>query len=249
VCVLVLGEMARALVAAALVAAVVGRQTLWQPPGVVAPLATPEPALCESRSKIMKFGDHNYYFSWDLAANQLEWPVDVLGQPTGRAVNWTVARDECRRQCMDLISIESHAENEWLKTFISKRNLNYIWTSGRLCDFAGCETRQDMQPLRVNGWFWGGNGAKLPPTDAAPGTHGWPERPWSQTGHFGEPQPDNAEQRVSTHSESCLAVMNERDADGIAWHDRACFHEMPYICEDSPSLLLSARLNAVRDFD
>jgi hypothetical protein len=32
----------------------------------------------------------------------------------------------------------------------------FIWTSGRLCDFAGCE-REEFFPKNINGWFWTAN--------------------------------------------------------------------------------------------
>jgi hypothetical protein len=47
----------------------------------------------------------------------------------------------------------------------------YIWTSGRLCNFKGCD-REDLQPTIVNGWFWSGSGVKMAPTNATP--PGWP---------------------------------------------------------------------------
>ena len=45
--------------------------------------------------------------------------------------------------------------------------LDYIWTSGRLCDFKGCD-RADLQPVSVNGWFWTGSNKKIPPTNSTP---------------------------------------------------------------------------------
>ena len=48
-----------------------------------------------------------------------------------------------------------------------------------------------MQPTIVNGWFWSGSEAKIPPTDQrALGD-------WSNTGGDGRPQPDNREDDVS----------------------------------------------------
>lgn len=48
-----------------------------------------------------------------------------------------------------------------LKLFLDK--IKYIWTSGRLCDFKGCD-RPDLQPLNINGWFWTAELQKLAPT-------------------------------------------------------------------------------------
>ncbi|KAK8726973.1 hypothetical protein OTU49_009854, partial [Cherax quadricarinatus] len=50
---------------------------------------------------------------------------------------------------------------------------------------------------------------------------------WSLTGGEGYPQPDNREDG----KEFCLAVLNNFYNDGITWHDVACHHEKPIICE------------------
>ena len=74
-------------------------------------------------------------------------------------------------------------------------DLPYIWTSGRLCNFKGCD-RDDLQPASVNGWFWSGSGVKMAPTNSTP--PGWSYQPWSYTGHKSQfadkdvAQPDNA---------------------------------------------------------
>lgn len=65
-------------------------------------------------------------------------------------------------------------------------NVRYIWTSGRKCNFNGCN-RPDLQPPNVNGWFWSGSGAKIGPTTQRNSGD------WSATGGFGQPQPDNRE--------------------------------------------------------
>lgn len=41
----------------------------------------------------------------------------------------------------------------------------YIWTSGRLCDFKGCEGRRDLEPKNIRGWFWSANREKITPTN------------------------------------------------------------------------------------
>lgn len=41
----------------------------------------------------------------------------------------------------------------------------YIWTSGRLCDFKGCEGRKDLEPKNLFGWFWSANREKISPTN------------------------------------------------------------------------------------
>lgn len=223
-------------------------------------------------------------------------------------------------------------------------NVKYIWTSGRKCNFNGCD-RPDLQPHNVNGWFWSGSGAKIGPTSQRNSGD------WSQTGGYGQPQPDNREAAqvcdptkkhkpwisiryksnmdifilsfyffVFAHSqalqnyeiwttfmanfildqikkwfvvqlqskntfqneqsknlklylrnfnftlfinfcesletnlwqfvfelfsifvfqgndESCLSILNNFYNDGIKWHDVACHHVKPFVCEDSDELL------------
>ena len=71
-------------------------------------------------------------------------------------------------------------------------NLDYIWTSGRLCDFPGCD-RPDLQPVSVNGWFWTGSNKKIAPTNSTPAT--WDYQPWSPTG---EATPDTRHHVIQT---------------------------------------------------
>ena len=81
---------------------------------------------------------------------------------------------------MDLVSLETPTEEELIREFLRKRDLPYVWTSGRLCNFKGCD-REDLQPVAVNGWFWSGSGVKMAPTNSTP--PGWTSQPWSFTGH------------------------------------------------------------------
>ena len=96
-------------------------------------------------------------------------------------------------------------------TDIFPANVPYFWTSGRLCDFDGCD-RPDFFPKNINGWFWSANQARLAPTDSRSAFHDW-----SGTGGFtpARPQPDNREQvQQGGESESCLAVLNNFYGDG-----------------------------------
>ncbi|XP_050723168.1 L-selectin-like [Eriocheir sinensis] len=49
---------------------------------------------------------------------------------------------------------------------------------------------------------------------------------WSHTGGRGRPQPDNRE-----GNEDCLAVLDNIYNDGLKWHDVACSHRKPTVCE------------------
>ncbi|CAL4133064.1 unnamed protein product, partial [Meganyctiphanes norvegica] len=113
--------------------------------------------------------------------------------------------------------------------------IDYLWTSGRICDFKGCEDRHDLKPLNVKGWFWSGNRKEIPDTNQST----WSYHPWSHTGHFGDPQPDNAEFDINETVESCLAILNDVYDDGIRWHDIACYHRKPVLCEDDDQLLIN----------
>ena len=89
-----------------------------------------------------------YHFSW------LE-----VGKDT--KFEWEEARNYCRRQCMDSVSIQSKAEYDTIKSVLRKDVLRYIWTGGRKCNFNGCD-RPDLSPNIVNGWFWAARRTRIP---------------------------------------------------------------------------------------
>ncbi|XP_046393472.1 uncharacterized protein LOC124161240 [Ischnura elegans] len=181
-------------------------------------LEPPVPALCAQRKIHETFNGKGYYFSWkDPATANVE--EDWLG---GR--NW------CRMRCMDLVSPETRAENDYIKTRILEGKQRYIWTSGRVCDFKGCD-RPDLQPRRVNGWFWTAELKKLDPAF----------NDWSRSGGINLPQPDNREEKQGGATENCLAILNNFYNDGINWHDVACHHRKPFVCEESEALLKYVR--------
>merc|ERR1712083_467620 len=148
--------------------------------------------------------------------------------------DWLEGRNFCREYCMDLVSLETEEENTFFFNYPRRNKLDYIWTSGRLCDFKGCD-RADLQPVNINGWFWTGSNKKIPPTNSTPPD--WSYQPWSDTGHLEQPQPDNAEEDINGSKESCLGLLNNIYDDGVKWHDIACYHPKPFMCEDSDALL------------
>lgn len=79
---------------------------------------------------------------------------------------------------------------------------------------------------------------RIPPTDVVP--EFWSENPWSSTGYSYQPQPDNFELHATGVNESCMVVSNDLYNDGVAWHDMACYHQLPFICEDNDKLLEQA---------
>jgi len=57
-----------------------------------------------------------------------------------------------------------------------------------------------------------------------------------------KPQPDNREfVQQNGAPEHCLAVLNNFYNDGVHWHDVACHHRKPFVCEESDSLLSYVR--------
>lgn len=189
-------------------------------------LSLPDPNLCAARKIHYTLGQNQktgYYISW------LEKDTRNL------FLNWLDARNWCRDRCMDLISMETPEEIQLVRNLMLKWKIEYCWTSGRLCDFKGCD-RKDLLPLNINGWFWSGSEAKMRPTNERSKFNDW-----SNTGALRRPQPDNREKHEGGYSESCLAVLNNHYNDGIKWHDVACHHIKSFVCEDSPNLLTYAR--------
>ncbi|XP_058125035.1 uncharacterized protein LOC131283242 [Anopheles ziemanni] len=182
-------------------------------------LDAPNPGLCANRIIHERAPDgKGYFFSWR--------------DPTLRGVekDWLDARNFCRQRCMDSVSVETSPENEWIKQRIVDGRQKYIWTSGRLCDFKGCD-RPDLQPTSVNGWFWTAELQKLAPTTVRN------QNDWSEGGGIGKPQPDNRELIQGGAPENCLAILNNFYEDGVHWHDVACHHVKPWVCEENDALL------------
>lgn len=186
-------------------------------------LALPDPRSCANRVRHATYRDargvaHSYFFSWEH-------------QPTkSLEVDWLDARNICRRHCMDAVSLETPQENEFIKQRISRGNIRYIWTSGRKCNFAGCDRpgetlwlwvrnslklnrklfSTDLQPPNENGWFWSGSGVKIGPTTQRN------TGDWSYTGGYNQAQPDNRE-AAQGNDESCLSILNNFYNDGLKW--------------------------------
>jgi len=74
-------------------------------------------------------------------------------------------------------------------------------------------------------YFWTGgrmNGGRL----SWPSGRFYDQVNWSHTGGAGRPQPDNRE-----GNEFCVGVLNNFYRDGVRFHDIACHHRKPIICE------------------
>lgn len=186
-------------------------------------LSLPIAQKCSQRPKEFFYKGNNYFFSGHLP------------QYKDTKVDWLDARNICREYCMDLVSLETQEKNNLIFRLIQQNDIPFIWTSGRLCDFKGCENRADLEPKKLHGWFWSATRGKMTQTDKIP--LGWSYNPWSPTGHKKIRQPDNAEFDINGTSESCMSILNNVYGDGIAWHDIACYHEKPFVCEDNEELL------------
>ncbi|KAJ8876000.1 hypothetical protein PR048_023908 [Dryococelus australis] len=175
-------------------------------------LALPDPRSCANRVRHATYRDargvaHAYFFSWEHGATR------------NLEVDWLDSRNICRRHCMDAVSLETPQENEFVKQRISRGNVRYIWTSGRKCNFQGCD-RPDLQPSNVNGWFWSGSGSKIGPTSQRNSGD------WSGTGGFGQAQPDNREapqKRGSDKGDTATSIKYAIAAKRKALNWRAVF--------------------------
>merc|ERR1711981_1457884 len=122
------------------VALVLGQSQTGKKPSKGKLLSPPVPRKCSARPKRFKYQGHNYFYSGDVA------PYKKI------KYDWLDGRNFCREYCMDLVSLETQQENDYIQNWLKSRNLTYTWTSGRLCDFDGCD-RPDLQPLNVKGGF------------------------------------------------------------------------------------------------
>lgn len=62
-----------------------------------------------------------YFFSWrDPATRNTE-------------EDWLGGRNYCRQRCMDLVSIETQDENEWIKSRLVRENVRSVWDFSLLC--------------------------------------------------------------------------------------------------------------------
>lgn len=83
----------------------------------------------------------------------------------------------------------------------------------------------------MNLQFWTAELQKIAPTtDRSQGD-------WSPSGGINLPQPDDREYKQGGAHEHCLAILNQFYNDGVNWHDVACHHRKPFVCEENDALL------------
>lgn len=181
----------------------------------------PDYETCENRPIDFTIDGRNYFYSGHYA------------DTAGFIYSWSEARKKCQKYCMDTVSFETQKEFEVVKEMFEDELIDYIWTSGHVCDTPKYLNDPKFQP--PNNWYWELNGVQLPATDRI--ARGWTFNPWSRTGYNDVPQPDNAELEVNGKNESCLAMLHNVYGDGITLHDVACYHKKAFVCEDSDALL------------
>lgn len=134
----------------------------------------------------------------------ITWRVD-----DNRCSNFTghEAEDYCKLQGGHAVSLDTTAKALHFIDVAIQDARRYFWSGGRIDHTAG-----------VVSW----------PSGAREGyVRG--ERFWSNTGGKKpepEPQPDNRD-----GNEICIGVLNNFYADGVKWHDVACHHRKPTICQ------------------
>lgn len=118
------------------------------------------------------------------------------------------------------VSLDTIAKQDEFNRLIAQDAQRYFWTGG-IVDHAN----------KVVGW----ENPKANTIRFSQSAH------WSHTGgasHVSNgveilvPQPDNRAAGDSPpHPEVCLGILNNFYADGIKWHDVACHHKKPTVCE------------------
>jgi len=121
------------------------------------------------------------------------------------------AKEYCNSMGMEPVSLDTPQKQDWFNQLIAQDAQRYFWTGGIV----------DHSQRTV---FWSNGRANPVPFSAS--AH------WSHTGGANLPQPDNrAAGENPPHQETCLAILNNFYADGIKWHDVACHHKKPTVCE------------------
>jgi hypothetical protein len=119
-------------------------------------LSLPVLEKCEKRFKETQYKGRNFFYSKNDP------------QLKDLRVDWLDARNTCRERCMETVTFDSQEKFDFFKDYIEKANISFIWTSGRLCDFDGCEGRWDLLPKRTKGWLWSANQVPIADTTKIP---------------------------------------------------------------------------------
>jgi len=195
-------------------------------PGCKGKVCLPDAQLCAERQKKVGHkkgpGGKSYWFSWDsdeATLRNARW-------------NWFTARNYCRMRCMDLITVESGREHDFIGENMARGGVREVWTSGRLCDkeVDGCDQPR-FQPYNINGWFWAATLGTMGPTNNFSGRK---FNAWSGSGPTGRAQPDGILKQDGFGEQACLAILDNFFNDGLSWHDTKCNDRRHIVCEDLP---------------
>jgi len=141
---------------------------------------------------------------WEGKQYIITWLVD-----DNRCSNFTghEAEDYCKLQGGHAVSLDTTPKALHFIDVAIQHARRYFWTGGRIDHNAGVVTwPSGNREGYVRGQrFWSSTGGKKPEP---------------------EPQPDNRD-----GNEFCIGVLNNFYADGVKWHDVACHHRKPTICE------------------
>ena len=96
-----------------------------------------------SKVGTQRFGNHYYFVSWlsnEPRLGNYKW-------------DWFNARNYCRKRCMDLVSIETREENEFLKSLMNGKNTDSLWSPFLAVWPHLAKFRQFVNILQVFGQF------------------------------------------------------------------------------------------------
>lgn len=119
-------------------------------------LYLPDPIKCKNRPQGSTYEGVNFFYSGHVP------------ELADLKVDWLDARNTCRERCMETVTFDVEKKFDFFKKYIMSNDIKFIWTSGRLCDFAGCEGRWDLLPKIIKAWLWTANQAQMPPTNMKP---------------------------------------------------------------------------------
>jgi len=195
-------------------------------PGCSGKVCLPEAELCAERQRKVGHkkgpGGKSYWFSWDSDEATLK----------NARWNWFTARNYCRKRCMDLITLESAREQDFVGQNMARGGVREVWTSGRLCDkeVDGCDQPR-FQPYNINGWFWAATLGTMGQTNVFTGRK---FNGWSDNGPSGRAQPDGIIKQDGFGDQACMALLDNFFNDGLTWHDTKCNDRRHIVCEDLP---------------
>lgn len=186
-------------------------------PGCNGTVCLPLADLCARRKNKpghFTFGGKSYWVSWASDESNLR----------NARWNWFTGRNYCRKMCMDMVSFENKAEQDFVEGLMKASNVEDVHNAGRLCDkeVEGCDAPR-FKPLNINGWFWASTLRMMPPTNL---------RSNNVFNNWGPGQPDGTIRADGFGNEACTALLLKNGR--YQWYDEPCNTRRRLICEDLP---------------